>query len=112
MAKQTLLWTVIPNGRVPDGEFAGQLRVSVVASPRLTPETAAEQELGAFADWADWPATLGGLGFVLNTGADKIDLQVLPQADSALWMRLLPKTTPVTGFEFRDMSQVLSLIHI
>lgn len=106
MAKQTLLWTVIPNGRVPDGEFAGQLRVSVVASPRLTPETAAEQELGAFADWADWPATLGGLGFVLNTGADKIDLQVLPQADSALWMRLLPKTTPVTGFEFRDMSQV------
>ncbi|MFD4839250.1 hypothetical protein ACFWP0_17225 [Achromobacter sp. NPDC058515] len=106
MAKQTILWTVIPNGRVPDGEFAGRLRVSIVASPRLTPEAGNEQRLAAFADWVDWPGTLARIGFALNAGGEEIPLEALPQADAQLWERLLPKTTPVAGFVFRDMSRV------
>lgn len=106
MAKQTILWTVIPNGRVADGDFAGRLRVSIVASPRLTPEAADEQRLDAFPDWVDWPATLARIRFALNSGADEIPLETLLEADPQLWARLLPQATPVAGFVFRDMSKV------
>lgn len=106
MPKQTILWTVIPNGRVPDGEFAGRLRVSIVASPRLTPQAADEQRLDAYADWVDWPATLARARFTLNADGEEIPLETLPQADSQLWTRLLPPATPVAGFVFRDMSRV------
>lgn len=106
MAKQTILWTVIPNGRVAEGELAGRLRVSIVASPRLTPETAGEQRLDAFADWADWPGTLARVRFALNADGDEIPLETMPQADTQLWARLLPPATPVAGFVFRDMSRV------
>ena len=37
MAQQRIVWTVLPHGRFTDGDHAGQLRVSIVASPRLTP---------------------------------------------------------------------------
>ena len=49
MAKQKIVWTVLPYGRVSEGPLKGRLRVSVVVSPRLTPDTAAEQKLGASA---------------------------------------------------------------
>ncbi|CAB3922044.1 hypothetical protein LMG26858_05407 [Achromobacter anxifer] len=104
MAKQTIVWTVIPNGRVPGGADAGRLRVSIVASPRLTPEAANEQRLRAYDDWVNWPRTLERLRFALNTGTAEIELEPQVQADAALWDRLLPKTTPVAGFVFRDMS--------
>ncbi len=57
MAKQSILWTVLPFGRVADGPQAGSLRLSIVVSPRLTPQNAAEQKLGAagFADFHNWP---------------------------------------------------------
>ncbi len=106
MAKQTIVWTVIPNGRVPGGADAGRLRVSIVASPRLTPEAADEQRLRAYDDWVNWPRTLERLRFALNTGTAEIELEPRVQADAALWERLLPKTTPVAGFVFRDMSAV------
>ncbi|AVG40293.1 hypothetical protein [Achromobacter insolitus] len=106
MAKQTIVWTVIPNGRVPAGADAGRLRVSIVASPRLTPQAVNEQQLHAFADWVNWPRTLERVRFVLNTGVAAIELEPQAQADAALWERLLPKTTPVAGFVFRDMSKV------
>jgi len=106
MAKQTIVWTAIPNGRVPDGADAGRLRISIVASPRLTPEAANEQRLRAFPDWVNWPRTLERVRFALKSGADEIELEPAPLADPALWERLLPKTTPVAGFVFRDMSAV------
>ena len=106
MAKQTIVWTAIPNGRVPAGPDAGRLRISIVASPRLTPQAVNEQQLRAFADWVNWPRTLERVRFVLNTGMAQIELEPQAQADAALWERLLPKTTPVAGFVFRDMSKV------
>ena len=106
MAKQTIVWTAIPNGRVPAGVGAGRLRVSIVASPRLTPEAADEQRLRAFPDWVNWPRTLQRARFALNVGAEEIPLEPQPQVDPDLWGRLLPKTTPVAGFVFRDMSAV------
>jgi hypothetical protein len=55
MAKQKIVWTVLPYGRFTDGPFAGRLRVSIVVAPRLTPQTASEQQLGAagFAEFHD-----------------------------------------------------------
>ena len=67
MAKQTIVWTAIPNGRVPAGPDAGRLRISIVASPRLTPQAVNEQQLHAFADWVNWPRTLERVRFALNT---------------------------------------------
>src|SRR5690348_7783432 len=60
MAKQKIVWTALPYGRVTEGPLAGRLRVSIVVSPRLTPEAATEQQLGApgFAEFLDWPKTL------------------------------------------------------
>ena len=60
MAKQKIVWTAVPYGRVSEGPHKGCLRVSVVVSPRLTPVTADEQKLGApgYAEFHDWPKTL------------------------------------------------------
>ena len=74
--------------------------------PRLTPEAANEQRLRAFPDWVNWPRTLERVRFALKSGADEIELEPAPLADPALWERLLPKTTPVAGFVFCDMSAV------
>ncbi|EPX77574.1 hypothetical protein [Litoreibacter arenae] len=107
MTKQTLLWTVVPHGRVPKGEDGeGRLRVSAVVSPRLTPETAAEQSLAAFPDFLDWPALLEQAEFALRIGGQTLKLRPLGKPDSGLWRKLLTDTTPVAGFEFKDMSAV------
>ena len=44
MAKETILWTLLPYGRSPaEGPGEGRRRLSVVVSPRLTPQAAGEQ---------------------------------------------------------------------
>ncbi|UHL62676.1 hypothetical protein LSG25_11330 [Paralcaligenes sp. KSB-10] len=106
MAKQTIVWTVLPNGRATDGPHAGQLRVSIIASPRLTPEAPDEQILKAFDDWQQWPLTLQQAEFALRVGTKTVKLIPTSTPDPALWKRLLPGQTPVAGFEFKDMSQV------
>ena len=53
MAQQQIVWTVLPHGRVNEGPNAGRLRVSVVVSPRLTPQAADEQTLAAFPELLD-----------------------------------------------------------
>ena len=53
MAQQTIVWTVLPYGRMESGDLAGRLRVSIVASPRLTPQAASEQQLQAFPEWLE-----------------------------------------------------------
>ncbi len=106
MAKQTILWTILPNGRVSDGEFAGQLRVSVVVSPRLTPEAPGQQRLASFPEFLDWPNTLASARLAVGVGNDTVVLRPLVRSSSELWAKLFDQNTPVAGFQFRDMSQV------
>src|SRR5215216_3929479 len=106
MATQKIVWTVLPHGRVEEGPLAGRLRVSVVVSPRLTPQTAGEQTLTSFADWRNWPKTLDAIAFKLRVGSNTVALEPIAKTDPELWDRLLPGHTPVAGFVFKDMSQV------
>jgi hypothetical protein len=70
MAKQLLLWTVLPYGKVRDGgPHDGKWRISAVVSPRLTPEAADEQKLAAFEAWLNWPASLAQANFGLRIGS-------------------------------------------
>jgi hypothetical protein len=110
MAKQKIVWTAVPYGRVAEGPHKGCLRVSVVVSPRLTPVTADEQKLGApaYAEFHDWPGTLSRLRLQLQIAGvpGLLPLQVLEPPSSALWATLLGADTPVSGFQYKDMSRV------
>ena len=106
MAKQTILWTVLPNGRETEGPMRGRLRVSIVASPRLTPQSPSESMLKAFPQWLNWPKTLEQRKFQLQLGAQTVDLEPTSKPDAELWDSLFSDTTPVAGFVFKDMSQV------
>jgi len=110
MAKQKIVWTAVPYGRVSEGPLQGRLRVSVVVSPRLTPVTAAEQKLGApgYAEFHDWPATLSRLKLQLQIAGlpGLLPLQPLGGASSELWTTLFGADTPVAGFQYKDMSRV------
>jgi hypothetical protein len=107
VAEETIVWTVLPFGHVREGALKGRLRVSVVVSPRLKPEAASEQVLKAFPDFVDWPLALRDLEFELRVGnARPVPLEPITRASSQTWSRLFSKTTPVAGFEFKDMSKV------
>lgn len=106
MAKQMILWTVLPYGRVEEGPMQGRRRVSIVVSPRLTPQAADEQVLKAFPEFLDWPATLAAAKFRLSLGAVSVGLTPLNGGDSKLWAKLFDEQTPVAGFQFKDMSKV------
>jgi len=110
MAKQKIVWTAVPCGRVAEGPHKGCLRVSVVVSPRLTPVTADEQKLGApgYAEFHDWPKTLSRLKLQLQIAGvpGLLPLQPLQTASSELWAALLGADTPVAGFQYTDMSRV------
>ncbi len=106
MAQQQIVWTVLPHGRVNDGPNAGRLRVSVVVSPRLTPQAADEQTLAAFPELLDWPTTLEQLKLQLQVGAQTVTLEPITKADPDLWARLFTTQTPVAGFVFKNMAQV------
>lgn len=107
MAKVTILWTVLPWGRVPDGQrLAGNWRVSVVVSPRLTPEAPDEQLVKAFEEFINWPKAVTDAKFSLRIGSQETALIPLAAPDPDLWDRIIPETTPVAGFVFKDMSKV------
>lgn len=110
MAKQKIVWTAVPYGRVSEGPFKGCLRVSVVVSPRLTPLTAAEQKLGApgHVEFHDWPKTLSQLKLQLQIAGTPglLPLAPLSVASSELWAALFSADTPVAGFQYQDMSRV------
>ena len=108
MSPQKIVWTALPAGRVSEGPLEGRLRVSLVVSPRLTPPDASAQTLGfaGFGDFHNWPQTLEGLKLALRYQGQHIELTRISEPDPALWNTLLPKTTPVAGFVFQDMSQV------
>jgi len=113
MARQTLMWTTLPNGITPDGR---SLRVSVMVSPRLDPETRPAVLASFFPDWEDWPRTLSQATFHVScggatvkvratqaTGLNRVDDRV-GVADSHVWRALFGDTLPVRGFAFKDLS--------
>ena len=109
MARQQILWTVMPYGREHrEGPLKGRRRVSIVVSPRLTPEAADEQVLSAFAQWLDWPETLRHLEFGLEIAGDTVRLERIEHPalapDSALVAAALSgdagcRGVPVQGHE-------------
>lgn len=106
MARQQIVWTVLPHGRIAEGKFAGRWCVSLVASPRLTPEKPDEQLLGAFKPLLAWPETLRQLGLGVRINGKDMQLEPLALPEDATWRRLFSDTTPVAGFRFKDMSKV------
>lgn len=118
MPVQSLIWTVLPNGLADKGLTGSgdrALRLSLLVSPRLEPQTA-PRRLSSFADFVDWPETLARTSVTLHVGNTSVALtkaHVDPRLglpDSAVWKALLPASTPVTPFVMPDHrdTQVLS----
>ena len=113
MARQSLVWTTLPNGYSTDGK---SLRVSVLLSPRLDPQADPSRLDSFFPDWEDWPQTLAKANFsvscngatvtVLGDGTgtvNRLDDQ-LGLADSATWRALFTPNLFVRGYAFTDLS--------
>lgn len=99
MAKQSLMWTALPNGI----DANGGLRVSALLSPRLTPD--ADQILKPFADMVDWPATVRNARFTVHYGGQSVDALpdgALALPDSPSWTSLFSKNTYVAGYVFEN----------
>jgi len=101
MARQTLMWTTLPNGITPDGR---SLRVSVMVSPRLDPETGPAVLASFFPDWEDWPRTLSRATFHVSCGGATVRVRATQAtgpnrvedrvgvADSHVWRALFGDT--------------------
>lgn len=109
MAKQTLVWTVLPNGVDP---VDGSLLVSLLVSPRLEP-AGAPRRLETFPDFAGpnatrWTQTVRAAKYRFRYGAKlfdcagaDLDARVdLP--DDASWDALLRPDTLVRDHTFKD----------
>jgi len=109
MPKQSIIWTVLPNGITRDGK---SLRFSLLVSPRLEPETQ-PPTLKAFSDFVSWPKTLKGTTFTLHVGSNSsivpldattVDASV-GTADQATWAALFPDSTSVLAQQLPDRSK-------
>jgi hypothetical protein len=103
MSTQRLTWTALPWGRTDDG----RPRLSAYLTPRLEEAKTASPTLATdFPDFVDWPATVNAATFevLLPNGHQIATERLTPPADSALWQRLFPGTTPVRTFAFKDHS--------
>lgn len=116
MARQSFIWTALPNGYTAD--HAG-LRLSVMLAPRLDPQVPAGQvdKLSTFfPDWQDWPATLTNARFDIaygaqtvsvpastTSGANRVDNR-LGLADSPVWSAVFNGDLNVKGFAYQDLS--------
>ena len=111
MARQSLMWTALPNGYSTDGT---SLRVSVLLSPRLEPQAQPNALSSFFPDWEDWPETLRTATFTIamssggsvsipltqTTGPNRVDISHYGAPESAVWKALFPDyvtTTEVLG---------------
>ncbi|MEP6921026.1 MAG: hypothetical protein ABI967_07865 [bacterium] len=113
MSKQTTLWTALPNGYSDDGR---SLRLSVLVSPRL--EFDFDPHLDSFPDFVDWPATIAQSRFTIHFGGNppvtvngtdvkgrtRIDDR-LGMPDSHVWTTLFLPSTPVSSFQYRDLTK-------
>ena len=115
MARQSFIWTALPNGFTADRTG---LRMSVMLSPRLdTQDPLTISKLGVFfPDWQDWPQTLSSARFDVTyngsavsvpattlAGPNRVDASV-GVADSAVWKALFAAATPVKDFKYTDLS--------
>ncbi len=114
MAKQSLLWTALPNGYTEDRK---RLRLSLLLSPRLAAE-ADPQRLSTFPDFVDWPAMLSDAKFEIHFGATTVSIAAhdttssnridtrLGTPHSSVWKALFPDPDEVfvEGYKFRDLS--------
>ena len=105
-ARQSLVWTALPNGYTKDG---ASLRLSVLVSPRLDPKTD-PQKLASFTEWRDWPATLRQARFAVTcngrtvtVAGDKLDGR-LALPDSSTWKALFTPDLFVRPYAFEDLS--------
>lgn len=113
MAKQSFVWTTLPNGFTEDHKG---LRLSVLLSPRLDPEADPDRLDSFYPDWKDWPSTLSKMTFEVTYGFNKVSIPAgqtvgpnrvdtnLGTADSALWTALFKPDLFVRGFAFRDLT--------
>ena len=122
MAKQRLVWTVLPNGYVLSDRTGMTFKFSVFISPRLI-SSDPSPTLAEFPDWAGtppppdvnlppgprpWPTTLQGVTFQLflrdiNGGLDTyLAASRTPtrwrRPTPVQWNALFPTTTPVTPY--------------
>lgn len=100
---EKLVWTVLPYGF----DTSGQLRVSIVMSPRLTPNPGtgnAQAVLSGFPDFLDWPKTLSQLAFQLKTDNATFELKLDKVASSDAWKKLFTGDMSVAPFVYTDMS--------
>ena len=113
MARQSFMWTTLPNGYTPDGSA---LRVSVMLSPRLDPQAQPEVLASFFPDWADWPATLTGATMKITIGAGSVSVPLTQTTgpnrvdlayggpDSAVWKALFAADLFVRPYAYQDLS--------
>ena len=109
MPKQSIIWTVLPNGASPDGK---SLRFSLLVSPRLDPETQSPT-LESFADFLAWPTTVRNSTFILHLGSNASTIALdastidssIGAADDPTWAALFPKTTAVLKQRLPDRSK-------
>lgn len=114
MARQSFLWTALPNGYGAEGTA---LRLSVMLSPRLDPLAGLQTLSAFFPDWEDWPQTLSQATFDISYGGTTVSVAAnatsglhhvdsrLGVADSAVWKALFTGALRVQGFAFTDLSR-------
>lgn len=117
MAKQTLMWTCLPNGISDDRK---NLRLSVMVSPKLDAEGDAK-ELASFPEWLDWPATISNAVFIFvangqpvaktmvgeNNREARHDIR-LGAPDSRIWQALFRPDFFVASYDLkRDLNDIL-----
>jgi len=97
MITQRAVWTLLPNGRLPDG----RVRASVLVSPRLQLSAGEAPELSSFPDWLDWPAKIAGAVFTVeSTGGEILDAERLSEPESGVWQAIFPGDTYVEPWSF------------
>jgi hypothetical protein len=118
MAKQSFIWTALPNGYTKDGKL---IRVSAILSPRLDPQGDPNKLGSFFPDWEDWPATLTKANFEIHYGGTTVSVPAnqlvglnrvdtsLGTADSDAWKAIFHDDLPVQKFEYKDLSSKLIL---
>jgi hypothetical protein len=112
MARQSLVWTALPNGYTADGS---SLRLSVFLAPRLNPE-ADPTRLDTFPEWVDWPTTLQQAKLKISCNGATVTVAAdgsgsknvvdgrLGVADSATWAALFTPALFVKPYQFQDLS--------
>src|SRR5579871_2928739 len=112
MARQSFVRTALPNGYTADRR---SLRLSVLLSPRLNPESD-PQRLDSFPEWLDWPKTLRQAQFTVTcngasvtvagdgSGSANVVDGRLGVADSVTWGALFTPALFVRPYQFQDLS--------